>query len=470
MLVLKFGGTSVANATAIKQIASILKDKNYPDNMLVVVSAMSGVTDMLINCYQKASEHNEIYQEVLQQLEARHMEAIEELIPINYQIEIKGKVKLMLRELEDLSKGVYLLDETSDSVKARLMSYGELLSSAIISEAFQHSDLHNTLIDSRDYILTDSNYLNAKVNLQTTYERIREKLPKAALIVAPGFISRSQAGKVTVLGRGGSDYSASIYAAALQASCLEIWSDVDGMYTTDPRKAKAAYSIEELSYQEAMELAYFGAKVLYPPTISPLITDNIPLVLKNTFNPSHKGTLISANPAPGKHLIKGVSCVDHIALLTLSGSGMVGIPGMAVRMLQAVAAEHINIYFITQSSSEQSITIGLLDSDGKKALQSLSAEFEEEVSTGTLDPLSLEAPMSIVALVGNGMIQQPGIAGTIFSILGQHNINIRAIAQGATERNISLVIKSEDATMAVNVLHSSFFIAKPQELRNALAH
>ncbi|WP_168193969.1 aspartate kinase [Pontibacter sp. SGAir0037] len=470
MLVLKFGGTSVANAQAILQIASILKEKNYPDRVLVVVSAMSGVTDMLISCYQKATEHDDTYQDVLTQLEAKHMEAIEQLIPINHQIEIKGKLKLMLRELEDLSKGIYLLDEISDSVKARIMGYGELLSSAIISESFQHKELTNTLIDSWHFIETDNNYLNAKVNLRSTYQKIQDSFPHtASLVIAPGFVARSHTGKATVLGRGGSDYSASLFAAALHATRLEIWSDVDGMYTTDPRKAKSAYSIEELSYKEAMELAYFGAKVLYPPTIAPLIAAKIPLVLKNTFNPSHKGTLISDSPAPGKHLIKGVSCVDHIALITLSGSGMVGVPGMAVRMFKAVASENINIYFITQSSSEQSITIGLSDLEGKRALEALSEEFAEEVASATLDPLNLEAPMSIVALVGNGMIQQPGIAGTIFSILGQHQINIRAIAQGATERNISLVVKSEDAAKAINVLHDSFFLSSSKEQNLALA-
>ncbi|MCC9136023.1 aspartate kinase [Pontibacter silvestris] len=467
MLVLKFGGTSVANSDAILKIASILKDKNYPKNMLVVVSAMSGVTDMLINCFQKAAAHDESYQDVIQQLEVKHMDAIEQLVPINFQIDIKGRIKMILRELEDMSKGVYLLDEISDSIQARVIGYGEILSSAIVSVAFQYHDLPNVLIDSRDFILTDENYLNAKVDLKKSYNRIKEQLPKAKLIIAPGFVARSEKGKATVLGRGGSDYSASIYAAAMQAEMLEIWSDVDGMYTTDPRKAKSAYSIKELSYQEAMELAFFGAKVLYPPTIAPLVAAKIPLVLKNTFNPAHKGTLISDNPAPSKHVIKGVSCIDNIAMLTLSGSGMIGVPGIAMRMFKAVATENINIYFITQSSSEQSITIGLAESDGKKAVQALTSEFTDELASVDLDPLTLEAPMSIVALVGNGMIKQPGIAGTVFSILGKNNVNIRAIAQGATERNISIVVKADDSHKAVNLLHDSFFL--PQNKNAAIA-
>jgi aspartate kinase len=465
MLVLKFGGTSVANAEAIRQLISIVGTKDSSERKIVVVSAMSKVTDLLISLYQKASAHDLGYQEVIQTLEAKHMQAIEELVPMRQQIEIKGKIKLILRELEDVTKGVYLLDELSDSTKARVMAYGELLSSALVSVALQHHGLPNTLLDSRDYIQTDANFLNAKVNLKETYHRLQTQLPEASLMVAPGFISRSAEGKTTVLGRGGSDYSASLYAAALQAEVLEIWSDVDGMYTTDPRKAAAAYSIEELSYEEAMELAYFGAKVLYPPTIAPLVAAKIPLVLKNTFNPSHKGTLISATPAPSAQQVKGISCIDHMAVLTLSGSGMVGVPGVAMRLFKAVATQNINIYFITQSSSEQSITLGLAEADGQKAVQAISLEFTDDLAQGLLNPVSLETPMSIVALVGNGMIRQPGIAGQAFSLLGDHNLNIRAIAQGATERIISVVLSTQDAHSAVNLLHDRFFlpIREPEE-------
>ena len=459
----------MSNAAAIQQIAAVLKEKKYPRHMVVVVSAMSGVTDMLISCYQKAGQQDNSYQEVIHQIESKHMEAIEQLVPYSYQIEVKGKIKLLLRELEDICQGVLLLDELSDSIKARVMSYGELLSSAIVSVAFHHQGLPNTLIDSRDYIITDSNYLNAKVDQRKTYTRIKEEMPDVDLVVAPGFIARTEACKTSVLGRGGSDYSASIYAAALEAERLEVWSDVDGMYTADPRKVKAAHSIKELSYKEAMELAYFGAKVLYPPTIAPLVAANIPLMLKNTFNPSHKGTLITATPAPGPNIIKGVSCIDNIALITLSGSGMVGVPGIAMRMFKAVATRNINIYFITQSSSEQSITIALSDTEGQAALEALTDEFKYHIENGEVDPVNLEQHMSIVAIVGNGMIQQPGIAGTMFSILGDHKINIRAIAQGATERNISLVIKGEDAVAAVNLLHDSFFLAKSEQSAKALA-
>lgn len=469
MLVLKFGGTSVANAQAIMQIATVLKEKAYPRNMVVVVSAMSGVTDMLVSCYQKAAQHDASYHEVIQQLETKHMEAIEQLVPFSYQIDIKGKVKLLLRELEDICQGVFLLDELSDGIKARIMSYGELLSSSVISVAFNHHDLPNTLIDSRDYIVTDNNFLNAKVDQKKTYALIKARMADVPLVIAPGFISRTETGKTSVLGRGGSDYTASIYAAALDAERLEIWSDVDGMYTADPRKVKAAHSIKELSYKEAMELAYFGAKVLYPPTIAPLVAAEIPLMLKNTFNPSHKGTLITASPASGQNSIKGVSCIDNIALITLSGSGMVGVPGIAMRMFKAVATRNINIYFITQSSSEQSITIAMADQEGQPALEALTKEFAHDIEVNDVDPVSLEPQMSIVAIVGNGMIQQPGIAGTMFSILGSHNINIRAIAQGATERNISIVVRGDDAVKAVNLLHDSFFLAKTEKKAEALA-
>ncbi|RNI27943.1 aspartate kinase [Rufibacter immobilis] len=468
MLVLKFGGTSVANAQAIRQLISILQKKENP-RMLVVVSAMSKVTDLLISLYQKAATHDATYLEALAQLEAKHMAAIEELVPMSQQIEIKGRIKIIFRELEDVCRGIYLLDELSDSTKARVMAYGERMSSAIISVALQHHGLPNTLVDSRDFIETDASYLNAKVNLKATYARMQERLPQVPLIVAPGFVSRSAEGKTTVLGRGGSDYTASLYAAALHADVLEIWSDVDGMYTTDPRKASAAYSIEELSYEEAMELAYFGAKVLYPPTIAPLVTAGIPLVLKNTFNPDHRGTLISATPTPSPLAVKGISCIDHMAVLTVSGSGMIGVPGVAMRLFKAVASENINIYFITQSSSEQSITIGLAEAEGEKAVQAISAEFAADLALELLNQVSLETPMSIVALVGNGMIQKPGVAGKAFSLLGEHGINIRAIAQGATERIISVVLNSADAERAVNLLHQKFFLSVPESSEAALA-
>ncbi|GGK70251.1 aspartate kinase [Rufibacter glacialis] len=468
MLVLKFGGTSVANAEAIRQLISVLQEKQNP-HMLVVVSAMSKVTDLLISLYQKAAAHDASYLDLLTQLEAKHMDAIEQLVPMSQQIDIKGRIKMIFRELEDICRGVYLLDELSDSTKARVMAYGERLSSAIISVALQHHGLPNTLLDSRDFIVTDSTYLNAKVNLKATYALMQENVPKVALLVAPGFISRSQTGRTTVLGRGGSDYTASLYAAALRADLLEIWSDVDGMYTTDPRKASAAYSIEELSYEEAMELAYFGAKVLFPPTIAPLVAAQIPLVLKNTFNPGHKGTLISSSPAPSAQSVKGISCIDHMAVLTVSGSGMVGVPGVAMRLFKAVAQECINIYFITQSSSEQSITIGLAEAEGEKAVQAISQEFAEDIAQELLNPVSLETPMSIVALVGDGMIRQPGVAGKAFSLLGDHGINIRAIAQGATERIISVVVNSQEAHRAVNLLHDRFFlpVAEPAEVIQA---
>ncbi|MFC7000033.1 aspartate kinase [Rufibacter roseus] len=469
MLVLKFGGTSVANADAIRQLISIIQGKDAAEKKIVVVSAMSKVTDLLIGLYTKASNRDASYLEELERLEAKHMEAIEQLVPMGHQIDIKGKIKMIFRELEDVCRGIFLLDELSDSTKARIMSYGERLSSNIVSVAFQQHGLPNALVDSRDYILTDNNYLNAKVNLAVTNKNMQDSLPQDNLIVAPGFISRSADGKTTVLGRGGSDYTASLYAAALQADLLEIWSDVDGMYTTDPRKATAAFSIEELSYEEAMELAYFGAKVLYPPTIAPLVAAKIPLVLKNTFNPTHKGTLISSSPAPTKQNVKGISCIDHIAILTLSGSGMVGVPGVAMRMFKAVAQENINIYFITQSSSEQSITIAFAESDAPKAVQALTKEFADDIAQELLNPVNLETPMSIVAIVGNGMIQQPGIAGKAFSLLGENNLNIRAIAQGATERIISVVLSTDDAHKAVNLLHDHFFVSVPASAQATLA-
>jgi aspartokinase/homoserine dehydrogenase 1 len=465
MLVLKFGGTSVLNSENIKKIIAIIKQKKETTKSLfVVVSAMGGVTDKLLTCASLAMKKDQSYLQLIQEIEDRHLSAIEELIPIQYHIEIKGKIKLLLGELENVCKGIYILQEFSPNVNAQLVSFGELLSSNIISQALHYSGIKNTWIDSRDLITTMDNNQPLKVDFELTNKTIEAKLKGVEIGILPGFIARTKSGYASTLGRGGSDYTSAIIAGALNADCLEIWSDVEGMYTSDPRLVEGAYSIDELSYEEAMELSYFGAKVLYTPTIHPLLEKNISLLLKNTFNPDHKGTLITSGGGNSTAVVKGLSCVNNMAMITITGSGMVGIPGIAARFFNTLSVKNINVYFITQSSSEHTISIGITDSDVPFAVSSIEIEFAYEISLNKISPLLVERKLSIVAIVGNRMKEQAGISGKAFSLLGSNGINVRAIAQGATERNISIVVNEGDAKKTLNVLHEGFFLSNAKHL------
>lgn len=465
MLVLKFGGTSVLNSENIKKIIAIIKQKKETTkNVYVVVSAMGGVTDKLLTCANLAIKKDQSYLQIIKEIEDRHLTAIEELIPIQHHIEIKGKIKLLLAELENVCKGIYILQEFTPNVNAQLVSFGELLSSHIISEALHFSGISNTWIDSRELITTVDNNQPLKVDFDSTNKAIVKRLKTIEMAILPGFIARTRSGYASTLGRGGSDYTSAIIAGALHVPCLEIWSDVDGMYTSDPRFVEGAYSIEELSYEEAMELSYFGAKVLYTPTIHPLLEKNIALLLKNTFNPEHKGTLITNKGGNGSSAVKGLSCVNNMAMITITGSGMVGIPGIAARFFNALSVRNINVFFITQSSSEHTISIGIGEADVETALNAVETEFAYEMSLNKISPLLVERKLSIVAIVGNKMKEQAGISGKAFSLLGSNGINVRAIAQGATERNISIVVNESNAKKTLNVLHEGFFLSEAKHL------
>jgi len=465
MLVLKFGGTSVLNSENIKKIIAIIKDKKGTNkNLIVVVSAMGGVTDKLLTCASLAIKKDQSYLEIIKEIEDRHLQAIEELIPIQHHIEIKGKIKLLLGELENVCKGIYILQELSPNVNAQLVSFGELLSSNIISQALHYASVPNQWIDSRELITTENNNQPLKVDFEATNKAIAEKLKGVDMAILPGFIAKTKSGHASTLGRGGSDYTSAIIAGALNADCLEIWSDVEGMYTSDPRLVEGAYSIDELSYEEAMELSYFGAKVLYTPTIHPLLEKNISLLLKNTFKPEHKGTLITSKGGNSTAAIKGLSCVNNMALITITGSGMVGIPGIAARFFSTLSTKNVNVYFITQSSSEHTITIAINDTDTPFAVNALETEFAYEISLNRISPMLVEKKLSIVAIVGSKMKEQAGISGKAFSLLGSNGINVRAIAQGATERNISIVVNESDAKKTLNVLHEGFFLSNAKHL------
>ncbi|WP_394973192.1 bifunctional aspartate kinase/homoserine dehydrogenase I [uncultured Croceitalea sp.] len=458
MKVLKFGGTSVANAQNIKQVKSIIQNTNTK-KIAVVVSALGGVTDILIQSLVLASSQNLEYEIKLNEIEERHFTTIKNLFPINAQSGIISYVKSELNDLETLLEGAYLIGESTDKLSDKVVSYGELLSSYIISEYFISEGLDATLKDSRELIFTDENFGNASVDFEHTYTLCNSYFSnvKEKITVVPGFVSSSSNGNATTLGRGGSDFTAAILAAATNSEILEIWTDVSGMYTANPKQVKQAKCVSHISYEEAMELSHFGAKVLYPPTIQPVLVMNIPIVIKNTFAPEDAGTLITNNKNGEGKTVRGISHVNNITLLSLEGSGMVGIPGISKRFFETLSQENISVVMITQASSEHSICVGISDNDVKLATTAVNSAFEYEIASHKIKPVLVESDLAIIALVGDNMKSHQGLSGKMFSTLGKNNVNIRAIAQGASERNISAVIRKEDVKKALNTLHEAFF-------------
>lgn len=468
MQVLKFGGTSVANADNISKVVSIVKESVKKDKTIVVVSALGGVTDLLLSASALAADGDETYKDKLHLVEQRHLEATKQLIPITYQSQLLSLVKKSCNEIEDICNGFFLLRELTPRSKDRIASYGEWLSSQIISAKLKAEGVDNVWKDARELIVTNSNFTNAEVDFSATNQQVNEFFPHqhATLFLIPGFIAANKNGITTTLGRGGSDYTAAIIASALTAKLLEIWTDVSGMMTADPRLTANARIIPHISYQEAMELSHFGAKVIYPPTIQPVMTKNIPVWIKNTFSPDDYGTVITNDStlnsppvggAGGLNIVRGISSINNIALLSLEGSGMIGIPGFSKRLFEALSNEKINVILITQSSSEHSICVGVDGAAVVKAKQAVDAAFANEIALQKVDPLIIENELSIVALVGENMKSHPGISGRMFSAMGRNGVNIRAIAQGSSEKNISAVIATNDVRKSINVLHEEFF-------------
>ena len=460
MQVLKFGGTSVANADNINKIAGIIKIATSKDKTIVVVSALGGVTDLLLQCGALAAKADQSYKQLLQEITQRHLTTIKALLPVTTQSSILSQVMQQCHEIEDVCNGVFLLKELSDRTKDKIVSYGELISSHIISSYLTSAEIKNTWVDARKLIRTDSNFTKANVDFEVTNKNIREYFNSSGeqLYVVPGFIATDAEEFVSTLGRGGSDFTAAIFGAALNAKSVEIWTDVSGMMTADPRLVPHAKSISHISYHEAMELSHFGAKVIYPPTIQPLLVNNIPVWIKNTFASNDHGTLIqSEGQQVNGNIIRGISSINGIALLSLEGSSMVGIPGFSRRLFEALANNSINVILITQASSEHSICVGVNETNAQKAKQAVDNAFSYEIQTGKVNPLAVEKDLAIVALVGDNMKSHPGTSGKMFGALGRNGVNVRAIAQGSSERNISAVIASEDVKKAINVLHEDFF-------------
>jgi len=463
MKVLKFGGSSVANSENIKQVLSIIANTSKEDKIAVVVSAFGKTTNNLLAGANKALQNAEHAKQILAEIKTLHFTVINDLVKTNTD-EVLENVEILFTKLNAIYEGIFLLQELSNKTLAKVSSFGERLSSYIIANATKEN-LNATHKDSRELIITNDIYLNAQVNFEKTDALIASyfKNNQHQITVLGGFISSNLENEITTLGRGGSDFSAAIYAAALNASELQIWTDVSGMFTANPSVVKQAHPIPEISYEEAMELSHFGAKVLYPPTIQPALRKDIPIKIKNTFSPENEGTLICKNPQ-SKSDVKGISHIDEISLITLEGGGMIGIPGFSKRLFEALSLAQINVVFITQASSEHSICVGIYEADAVKAKEVLDATFSIEIDRKKIKPISVENDLAIIAVVGESMKNYQGLSGQMFSTLGRNNVNVRAIAQGSSEKNISAVINSFDAKKALNALHEQFFEERTKQL------
>lgn len=458
MKILKFGGTSVGSVENIKRIGEIVL--NQQDQIIVVVSALGGVTDQLLSIAQKAASGAEVTGE-LSDVQSRHANIIGGLFNAQMADAAILALKPLFDELEKIIQGVTLIGELTPKTLDKILGFGERLSSLLISRY-----LNVPLIDSLAVIRTDRNFGKANVDFEATYPLISEACSAITrLAVAPGFISSAADGSMTTLGRGGSDYTASLFAAAVNAKQLEIWTDVDGFMTADPRVISKAYTIPMLTYSEAMELSYFGAKVIYPPTILPVYQKNIPIYIKNTMNPEGDGTLICQSEGIGKdHPIKGISSITGISLFTVQGLGMVGVTGISMRLFGALAKKEINVVLISQASSENSISFAIDSHFADIAAEAISIEFEREIASERINKLTCENELSIVAIVGENMKHSAGIAGKLFHTIGKNGINVVAIAQGASEQNISWVVKNSDLRKTLNVVHEAFFLSPYVEL------
>ncbi|MDG1228198.1 MAG: bifunctional aspartate kinase/homoserine dehydrogenase I [Polaribacter sp.] len=463
MKVLKFGGSSVATSENIKKVLAIIDRASKNNKIAVVVSAFGKTTNNLLAGADEALKDINSAKETLQNLKELHFNVIDDLVFKNKK-DVSKEVSSLFERLSSIYEGIFLLQELSDKTIAKVSSFGERLSSYIIANAAkQILDVNHK--ESRDLVITNDDFLNAQVDYKTTNKNISSffKENKHQVTVLGGFISSNIAKETTTLGRGGSDFTASIYAAALNADELQIWTDVSGMFTANPRVVKQAFPISEISYEEAMELSHFGAKVLYPPTIQPALRKEIAIRIKNTFDPESAGTLICKNPE-NENEVKGISHIEDISLITLEGAGMIGIPGFSKRLFETLSVAKINVIFITQASSEHSICVGIYENDAIRAKDLLDDTFGVEIDKRKIKPIIVEKELAIIAIVGESMKNYQGLSGQMFSALGRNNVNIRAIAQGSSEKNVSAVINKYDAKKALNILHEQFFEEKIKQL------
>ena len=459
MKVLKFGGTSVGSVESILSLKDIVENESGKQPIVVVVSALGGITDKLLATAQLALNGNDGYVNEFDAMVARHHQMIGTIITDeDKRTSLLGTIDSLFDQLKSIYYGVYLIHDLSEKTQDAIVSYGERLSSNIVAALINGAKL----FDSRDFIKTEyknhKHTLDSEATNRLVCDTFKE-LPRISIV--PGFISRDKrTGETTNLGRGGSDYTAAIIAAALDAEVLEIWTDVDGFMTADPKVIPSAYTINELSYKEAMELCNFGAKVVYPPTIYPVCVKNIPIKVKNTFNPDSQGTIIKEKIHNDQKVIKGISSISGTTLITVTGLSMVGVIGVNRRIFTALAVNGISVFLVSQASSENSTSIAVKDSDAGKAVEVLNEEFAKEIETGAMFPMHAESGLATIAIVGENMKHTPGIAGKLFGTLGRSGINVIACAQGAFETNISFVVDGKNLRKSLNVLHDSFFLSE----------
>jgi aspartokinase/homoserine dehydrogenase 1 len=463
MVILKFGGTSVGSPGALRNIISILNDPDHREKEgIAVVSALSGVTDSLINQARLAEEGDASYASGLRELRERHVNMAAAFLSGSDMEAALADMDKLFGELSQYLDGIALLGELSKRILDSVMSFGERLSASLITRILLAEGIDADFVDSRNLLRTDSNFGNARCLQEISFSNIRSRLKSGRggrIKVVTGFIGSTEGGVTTTLGRGGSDLSAAIFGAALAAEVVEIWTDVDGILTADPRLVKNAFTIEEISYVEAMELSHFGAKVLFTPTIKPALEKGIPIRIRNTFNAPGPGTWIRREAVQGDYAIRGISSMQDVALVRVQGSGMVGVAGFSSRLFGALARRGINIILITQSSSEYSICFAIIPRDAPLAKDSINEEFSREMAAGSIDPPVIEGGLSIIAVVGSRMKRSSGISGKVFHALGRNGVNVVAIAQGSSELNISAVVTQQDEAKAINSIHEAFFLS-----------
>jgi aspartokinase/homoserine dehydrogenase 1 len=471
MQIYKFGGSSVGTPDRITRVLDIVASANIQsEGIAVVFSAYQGVTNQLIAMGEQAAHGNGKYQQMLKDLEDRHLSAVQNLIGIKERSSVLTQIKLRLNELEEILHGVYLVKELTPKMLDYIMSFGERMSAYTIAMALRDRGIEAEFVDTRDIFLSDSNFGRARIDFKTTNRRIRKTFSDARKVyIVTGFIAATAERETTTIGRGGSDYTASVLGAALQVREIVIWTDVDGVLTADPNKVPDAFPIAQLTYEEAMELSHFGAKVIYPPTMQPALDRHIPIRVRNSFNPDFEGTVISHERNTGREMIRGISSIDEVALLMIQGSGMIGIAGIAHRLFEAMAREKINVIMISQASSEHSICLAIPPANTGRAEKAVRDEFRHELSERSVSNVSIEPGKAIIAVVGENMRRRRGIAGRVFQALGEYGVNISAIAQGSSELNISMVIDRPDEVRALNSLHHSFFTGERKQLSIFLA-
>jgi bifunctional aspartokinase / homoserine dehydrogenase 1 len=466
MNILKFGGTSVGSVESIRQVIEII-DKHRLDGtkIAVVFSAMGGVTNQLIEIGQMAANGIPDYTALVGRIEDRHFAVVKALIPVKEQGKVIGAVRGVINELEDLLRGVSLIRELSARTHDLITGFGERLSTTVITECVKSRGIPAQFCDARLIIKTDAQFGHAEVNFLKTNQLIQEHFAKTDdLQLITGFIASTEKGESTTLGRGGSDYTASIIGAALNAETIDIWTDVDGMMTADPRKVPNAFNIPTITYAEAMELSHFGAKVIYPPSLQPAFSRNIPVRVLNTFNPTHTGTVVSRTADRRQYTITGISSIDDIALVNVQGSGMIGVVGVAAKLFGVLARYRISVILISQASSEHSICFAIDPRNADRVKLILEEEFAVEIAHGDVDNILIERDLSVIATVGEGMKKSSGIAGKLFSVLGKNGVNIVAVAQGSSEINISVVITKNNLSKALNAIHNVFFQSEARVL------